>query len=122
MAQAVGNLVTNAVKYTPPSGEVQVTAEADDGYVRIRDKDTGVGIPEEEQGRIFDPFYRGSTSRRFPQGMGLGLSIAQDLAQAHGGWIEVESEPGKGSTFTLWLPVAPPILPGPASALSGSTP
>jgi signal transduction histidine kinase len=122
MAQAVGNLVTNAVKYTPPSGEVQVIAEADDGYVRIRVKDTGVGIPEEEQGRIFDPFYRGSTSRRFPQGMGLGLSIAQDLAQAHGGWIEVESEPGKGSTFTLWLPVAPPILPGPASALSGSTP
>lgn len=111
MAQAVGNLVSNAIKYTSPPGVVRIAAQADNDYVRIQVGDTGVGIPEEEQERIFDPFYRGSTSRRFPQGMGLGLSIAQDLAQAHGGLIEVESEPGEGSTFTLWLPVAPPNLP-----------
>lgn len=113
MAQAVGNLVSNAIKYTPPAGGVQVTARADSDYVRIQVRDTGVGIPVEEQERIFDPFYRGSTSRRFPQGMGLGLSIAQDLVQAHGGVIEVESKPGQGSTFTIWLPVTPPTTPKP---------
>jgi signal transduction histidine kinase len=64
-----------------------------------------VGIPAEEQARIFEPFYRGTTGRRFPQGMGLGLNIARDLLNAHGGHIAVESAPGAGSTFTLWLPV-----------------
>ena len=63
-----------------------------------------MGIPPEELSQIFEPFYRGSTSKRFPQGMGLGLSIAQDLIQAHKGRITVESTPGAGSTFTLWLP------------------
>ncbi len=71
----------------------------------IRVRDTGVGIPPEEQERIFEPFYRGPSSRRFPQGMGLGLSIARDLIAAHGGHIDVESESGEGSTFTLWLPL-----------------
>jgi signal transduction histidine kinase len=107
MAQAVGNLVSNAVKYTPPTGEVEVTARTTEGHLRIQVRDTGVGIPPEEQDRIFDPFYRGSTSRRFPQGMGLGLSIARDFTQAHGGMIDVKSTPGEGSTFTLMLPVAP---------------
>jgi signal transduction histidine kinase len=107
--------VSNAVKYTPPTGKIHVTARIEGDEVQIRVRDTGVGIPEEEQERIFDPFYRGSTSQRFPQGMGLGLSIAQDLARAHGGRIDVESKPGTGSTFTLRLPVAPPNLPSPES-------
>ncbi|HOT92482.1 MAG TPA: HAMP domain-containing sensor histidine kinase [Anaerolineae bacterium] len=104
IGQALGNVVSNAVKYTPSGGEVAISAGTDEGGVWIRVQDTGVGIPPEEQARIFEPFYRGPSSRRFPQGMGLGLSIARDLVVAHGGRIEVESTPGVGSAFTLWLP------------------
>lgn len=104
MAQALGNIVSNAIKYTPENGQVSITANSNSKYVWIHVKDTGKGIPPEEISQIFEPFYRGSTSQRFPQGMGLGLSIAQDLIQAHKGHITVESTPGVGSTFTLWLP------------------
>jgi signal transduction histidine kinase len=104
MAQALGNIVSNAIKYTSENGRVSVTANSDKKNIWIRVRDTGIGIPNEEIPHIFEPFYRGSTSRRFPQGMGLGLSIAQDLLQAHKGQITVESQPGLGSTFTLWLP------------------
>jgi len=105
IGQALGNVVSNAVKYTPAGGEVAISAGVEDANVWIRVRDTGIGIPSEEQARIFEPFYRGTTGRRFPQGMGLGLSIARDLLAAHGGRIEVESTPGVGSTFTLWLPM-----------------
>ena len=104
IAQALGNIVSNAIKYTPENGHVSITADSDHKFVWIRVRDTGSGIPVEEISHIFEPFYRGSTSHRFPQGMGLGLSIAQDLIQAHKGHITVESSPGEGSTFTLWLP------------------
>jgi two-component system sensor histidine kinase BaeS len=104
IAQALGNIVSNAIKYTPENGNVSVTADSDNKHVWIRVQDTGKGIPEEELSSIFEPFYRGSTSQRFPQGMGLGLSIAKDLIQAHKGTITVESTPGIGSIFTLWLP------------------
>ncbi|MDF1512218.1 MAG: ATP-binding protein [Anaerolineae bacterium] len=103
-AQALGNIVSNAIKYTPEEGAVHITADSDRKYVWIRVADTGSGIPPEEIAQIFEPFYRGSTSHRFPQGMGLGLSIARDLIQAHRGYITVESTPGKGSVFTLWIP------------------
>ncbi len=106
IGQALGNIISNAVKYTFPGGEVAISAGTKESEVWIRVHDTGVGIPPEEQTRIFDPFYRGTTGRRFPQGMGLGLSIARDLIAAHGGRIEVESAPGVGSTFTLWLPAS----------------
>ncbi|MBN2392754.1 MAG: HAMP domain-containing histidine kinase [Anaerolineae bacterium] len=106
IGQALGNVISNAIKYTPPDGEITVSASAEETEVWIRVHDTGVGIPPEEQSRIFEPFYRGTTGRRFPQGMGLGLSIARDLLAAHGGHIDVESTPGAGSTFTLWLPTA----------------
>jgi two-component system sensor histidine kinase BaeS len=105
IAQALGNVISNAIKYTPPDGKVTIGAGVEETEAWIRVQDTGVGIPPEEQARIFEPFYRGSTSRRFPQGMGLGLSIARDLLTAHGGHIDVESAPGVGSTFTLWLPL-----------------
>ena len=104
IGQALGNVISNAVKYTPVGGQVTISAGMEKAEVWIRVQDTGVGIPPEEQARIFEPFYRGSSSRRFPQGMGLGLSIARDLLVAHGGRIEMESAPGGGSTFTLWLP------------------
>lgn len=105
IAQALGNVISNAIKYTPPGGAVAVSAGVENDNVCIRVRDTGVGIPQEEQERIFDPFYRGPSGRRFPQGMGLGLSIARDSITAHGGHIDVESEVGRGSTFTLWLPL-----------------
>ena len=69
-------------------------------------EDSGPGIPPEERERVFAPFYRGQTGARFPQGMGLGLSIARDLVAAHGGSIRVESEPGEGSVFEILLPRA----------------
>ena len=107
LAQAVGNLVNNAIKFTPPGGSVSVDAGIQDDEVRIEVHDTGPGIPQEEQHNIFSPFYRGSSEYRFPQGMGLGLSIAHDLVVAHHGRLEFTSEYGKGSNFTIYLPFRP---------------
>jgi signal transduction histidine kinase len=67
--------------------------------------DNGSGIQPEEQAKVFEPFYRGNQGRRFKQGMGLGLSIARDLVEAHGGRISLDSTPGKGSQFTVHLPL-----------------
>jgi len=104
LAQALGNVVSNAIKYTPPGGEVGVSAGTEAGEVWIRVQDSGPGIAPEEQECIFTPFYRGLAGHRFPQGMGLGLSIARDQVIAHGGRIEVASTSDAGSTFTIWLP------------------
>lgn len=104
MAQVIGNLVSNAIKYTPVSGTVKVEAGADAVSAWVRVSDTGPGIPLEDQDKIFSPYYRGSQARRIPQGMGLGLSIARDLVSAHDGRLEVESTPGLGSSFILRLP------------------
>ncbi len=104
LAQAVGNLVSNAIQYTPAGGVVSVKAGLDDERVWLRVSDTGPGIARAEQARIFTPFYRGQAGRRFPQGMGLGLSITRDLVIAHGGRLELESALGSGSDFTIWLP------------------
>ncbi len=106
LAQALGNLLSNAVRYTPRGGEVHISAGQETGRIWIRVQDTGPGIPPEEQEQVFTPFYRGSSAGRFPQGMGLGLSIARDLVQAHGGKLTLESRPGEGSTFTIVLPVS----------------
>lgn len=110
MSQALGNLISNAIKYTPESGSVNLSAGRQENEVQISVQDTGLGISREEQSRIFDPLYRGNPTQgaalnRFPQGMGLGLAIARDVVAAHGGRIEVESEVGKGSRFTIVLPV-----------------
>ncbi len=107
LAQAIGNLVNNAIKFTPPGGMVTVQAGVENDLVWIRVRDTGPGIPKEDQRFIFTPFFRGRTETRFPQGMGLGLSIARDLVTAHLGRLEFESTPGEGSCFTIWLPVRP---------------
>ncbi|MEZ4862402.1 MAG: HAMP domain-containing sensor histidine kinase [Caldilineaceae bacterium] len=112
MGQALGNLVSNAIKYTPPGGQVTIAAGAQPGETPepifwLSVSDTGPGIPLEEQAKIFTPFYRSRSQRRFPQGMGLGLSIARDVIVAHGGRIEVKSTPGVGSCFMLLLPVNP---------------
>jgi signal transduction histidine kinase len=106
LAQALGNLLSNAIKYTP-EGTITVKASALEDGVAIAVSDTGIGVAPSEQDRIFEPFYRSSRDRRFPQGMGLGLSIARDLVLAHGGRLEVESAPGEGSRFTILLPRGP---------------
>jgi signal transduction histidine kinase len=105
LAQVIGNLVDNAIKYTSPGHSVAITAGQEGARAWVRVADTGPGISPEEQAYIFTPFYRGGHSPRIKQGMGLGLGIARDLAEAHGGQITLESTPGLGSLFTLWLPV-----------------
>lgn len=108
MAQVVGNLLSNAVKYTKSGGEVKITAGVQDGNFHIVVQDTGSGIKPEEINKVFQPFYRGEQGRRIKQGMGLGLTIANDLARVHGGSLDVESQFGVGSIFTLTLPVNKP--------------
>jgi signal transduction histidine kinase len=105
-AQVIGNLASNAVKFTPPGGKVHISAGQKDGELWIGVKDSGPGIPAAEQEKIFQPFFQGDQGRRIRDGMGLGLSIAHDLISAHQGRITIESAPGEGSTFTIWMPIA----------------
>jgi signal transduction histidine kinase len=102
--QVIGNLVSNAIKYTPRGGTVKVEAGESNSHIWVRISDNGPGIPLDAQELIFEPFVRGGQGRRFPQGMGLGLTIARELIEAHGGRLELESEPGMGCEFTVWLP------------------
>jgi two-component system, OmpR family, sensor kinase len=105
LRQVLLNMGENAVKYTPSGGKVTFSLEIEEGWVRISVIDTGIGISPENQQRIFERFYRTDKARsRELGGSGLGLSIAQRIATAHNGRITVESAPGAGSTFTLWLP------------------
>jgi signal transduction histidine kinase len=99
-------LVGNAIKYTPNNGQVEVGCVEEGTRVRITVRDTGIGIAPEEQGRVFDKFYRANDERvaQLP-GTGLGLAIARETVRSHGGIIELESEPGKGSTFSVVLPI-----------------
>lgn len=105
LAQAMGNLISNAIKFTPEGGAVSVAAGVEDDDLWIRVEDTGPGIPPGEQERIFEPFYRGRGSHRFPPGMGLGLAIARDLVTAHMGTLELEGN--HGTRFTIRLPLHP---------------
>jgi signal transduction histidine kinase len=104
MAQALGNLLSNAIKFTS-EGRVSVEATVETDNVVISVTDTGIGIAPSEQEKIFEPLYRSRRDRRFPQGMGLGLSIARDLVLAHGGRLYVESSSDQGSCFTIRLPL-----------------
>jgi heavy metal sensor kinase len=109
IGQILQNLLSNALKYTPEGGTITLNCYRQDAYGCISVQDTGPGIPAEHLPHIFDRFYRVDFGRsRGAGGAGLGLNIAQWAAQAHGGRIEVNSEVGQGSTFTLWLPIAVP--------------
>lgn len=104
--QAVGNLLSNAVKYGKQGGRVRVEAHNDAGQSVIHITDDGEGIPEEHQARIFERFYRVDKARsRAEGGTGLGLSIVKNIVEAHGGTISLQSSPGKGSCFTVTLPL-----------------
>ena len=102
----VSNLIVNAIGYTPPGGQVTVILSRSDHYALIQIQDTGIGIAKAEQKRIFARFYRVSSDRsRGTGGSGLGLAIAMAIVQAHNGSLKVQSELGKGSTFTIQLPI-----------------
>jgi signal transduction histidine kinase len=105
--QVLGNLVANALRHTSSGGTITLCAEPHGDHVCIMVRDTGEGIPAEDLPFIFDRFWRGdrARSRADGAGSGLGLVIARYLVQAHGGRIEVESQPGQGTTFAVHLPV-----------------
>jgi two-component system sensor histidine kinase BaeS len=103
--QLFANLLHNALKYTPEGGRVEVAAAATDGEVAISVRDDGAGLTDEDRAVVFARFQRGSASSA-GDGMGLGLALAREIVRAHRGAIEVESEPGAGSTFTVRLPRA----------------
>lgn len=102
-AEALGNLLDNAVKYTPPGGCIQVSATQYELFCRIDVHDNGIGIAEEEQAQIFGRFYRGRQVRE-QEGLGIGLYLAREIVQKQGGYLKLSSRPGQGSTFSLYLP------------------
>jgi two-component system sensor histidine kinase KdpD len=103
MIQVVKQLVDNATKYSPARSVITVTGSEDNGLVRLSVRDQGQGLTELEQGRVFDKFYRAKRERAAVQGTGMGLSIAREIAEAHGGSISVESQQGQGSRFTITM-------------------
>lgn len=98
--QVISNLISNAFRWTPDGGRIELGLEQIDGTIRVAVADNGPGIAADEQERIFRPFWS-----RDGQGTGLGLAIAHELASALGGRIELETQPGRGSRFELVLPV-----------------
>jgi len=105
LRQVVTNLVDNAVKYTPAGGRVAIAAHAGEREVLVSVSDTGAGIAPEDLPRIWDRLYRSDASRS-ERGLGLGLSLVRAVVEAHGGRCAVDSEPGRGSTFLVYLPAA----------------
>jgi signal transduction histidine kinase len=109
LAQVFANLISNAIKYSPEGGKIELSGEQDDGIVRIRVRDEGFGIPQEVRGRIFTKFFRGTAAARGITGSGLGLALARSVVEAHGGSIDFESTEGQGTTFWVELPEQPPV-------------
>lgn len=117
LRQVVENLVGNAVKYTDPGGRVDVVLDVNDDDALLSVADTGIGIGTDDQARLFTPFFRTGPARgRQLPGLGLGLGIARSIVLAHGGRLEVRSEPGRGSTFTATLPIRGSATPSPGRA------
>jgi signal transduction histidine kinase len=108
LRQVLANLVDNAIKYTPSGGRVQISARRDGTVVRLDVTDTGIGIASHNLPHIWERLYRGDQSRA-ERGLGLGLSLVRAIVVAHGGTVDVSAEPGRGSTFTVRLPVDPKI-------------
>jgi signal transduction histidine kinase len=119
--QVITNLLSNALKFTPPRGHVQMSVSAADGQARLEVSDTGPGISREDQTRVFERWWRATGAARTP-GSGIGLAVAAQLVRAHQGTIEVTSQPGSGSRFTVtyrWRPM--PLLRRPLSCLCHPT-
>jgi signal transduction histidine kinase len=105
LRQVFANLLDNAIKYTSEGGRVAIRARVEQNLILVQFSDTGMGIPLEEQGKIWERLYRGDKSRS-QRGLGLGLSLVKAIIEAHGGTVAVRSEPGKGAEFTISLPAA----------------
>jgi len=106
--QIFSNLISNAFRYTPAGGVIRVEVTREDHQVKCRVSDTGIGIPKEALSQIFSEFYRAPNAKQFsPIGTGLGLSITKALINRYGGEIKVESETGKGTTFTVFFDLEP---------------
>jgi signal transduction histidine kinase len=104
VGQALGNLIDNAIKYSAEHKVLRIEAAVVNGRLGITVVDRGIGIPREEHARIFDKFYRvGRSETQGRRGSGMGLALARHVAEAHGGEVTVESQPGEGSRFTLWI-------------------
>jgi signal transduction histidine kinase len=114
IAQLLDNLISNAVKFTPEGGSVTVVVAPRGDSAHLEVRDTGVGIPKDEVDKLFERFFRASTST-VAAGTGLGLSIAKSIVEAHRGTISVESEQGEGTTLLVDLPLQAPSHAGPTS-------
>jgi len=109
LQQAVYNLAENAIKYTQEGGNVTIRVASTPDTLTFEVCDTGIGIPADDMPRLFEKFHRGSQREaRAQHGTGLGLAIVHSIAERHGGRVWVESQPGKGSTFFLQIPLAQP--------------
>jgi signal transduction histidine kinase len=115
IAQVLSNLLSNAIKYSPGGGTIRVWAQRTDGTIRVVVEDPGIGIPAEQQERVFSRFFRAQSSgTRGIQGLGLGLALAREIVSAHDGEMGFESAEGQGSTFWFSLPGSPvPATPAP---------
>jgi two-component system sensor histidine kinase BaeS len=111
LSQAVGNLLSNAIKFTPKGGDIYVRGKVEESQVSIQIEDSGPGLSEEDRKKLFTPFYRGRQANRFPQGMGLGLSIARDIVLSHQGVLEADSSLTSGSRFIIRIPLSKPDTP-----------
>jgi signal transduction histidine kinase len=109
LKQILLNLLTNAIKFTPDGGRVEVAARPHDGGVEIAVSDTGVGIAPEDQEAVFEEFRQVGAASRKVEGTGLGLAITRKFVELHGGRIWVKSQPGQGSRFTFTLPGEPAV-------------
>jgi signal transduction histidine kinase len=108
VSRALVNLIDNAIKYSGESRSIAIALRDGKGTIGIAVTDRGIGVHQEEIEKIFDPYYRAKFSDTETQrGAGLGLTLVQQIVQAHGGRVEVESKPGEGSTFTLVFPKSP---------------
>lgn len=114
--QILYNLLSNAVKFTPERGNIRLEGQLRDEFVEISVTDTGIGIPREQHEAVFDKFYQvGATTKGVREGTGLGLAITKALVEEHGGWIRVNSAPGKGSRFTFTIAIGQPDEKSPRS-------
>ncbi len=112
VGQAIDNLISNALKFTPPGGTVEVRLRSDGDSALIEVSDTGLGMSEEDRARVFDRFFRAGATRDSAPGVGLGLTIVKAIAEGHGGSVSVESEEGVGTTFRIELPLGAPAPVG----------